>query len=139
MYKIEIALHGFTLTFSGTIYAEELHRWLRDSERALAARKGRSFGVIVDMRYLLPLGPEARAVILNGQRLFKDSGLQRSVVVLRSLAITTQFRQLAKDSGVYRFERYINADEDPDWLEHALAWLESQVDPDQVPVASFQR
>jgi hypothetical protein len=132
-------VHGFTLTFSGTIYAEELHRWLRDSERALAVRKGRSFGVIVDMRYLLPLGPEARAVILDGQRLFKDSGLQRSAVILKTTAITNQFRQLAKDSGVYRFERYIDASEDPEWLEHALAWLQSQIDPDQIPAPSFQR
>ena len=132
-------VHGFTLTFSGTIYAEELHRWLRDSERALAVRKGRSFGVIVDMRYLLPLGPEARAVILDGQRLFKDSGLQRSAVILKTTAITNQFRQLAKDSGVYRFERYINASEDREWLEHALAWVQSQIDPDKIPAPTFQR
>jgi hypothetical protein len=60
-------------------------------------------------------------------------------VILKSSAIANQFRQLARDSGVYRFERYINADEDPDWLEHALAWLESQVDPDEIPISSLQR
>jgi hypothetical protein len=139
MYIIETGPHGFTLTFSGSIYAEELERWFIASQKALADRKGRPFGVIVDMRYLLPLGPEARAVILKGQRLFRESGLQRSVVVLKSSAITNQFRQLAKDSGVYQYERYINAAEDPHWPQHALAWLESRIDPDQIPAPSFQR
>jgi hypothetical protein len=130
MYKIEKGRHGFTLTFSGTIYTDELERWFQESEKALARHKG-PFGVIIDMRDLLPLGPEARAVILRGQRLFKDSGLERSVVVLKSSAITSQFRQLAKDSGVYRFERYINASDDSQWFQHALDWVLLQIDPDE--------
>jgi hypothetical protein len=130
MYRIEKGRHGFTLTFGGSIYTEELYRWLQESEKALAGQNG-PFGVIIDMRDLLPLGPEARAIILKGQCLFKNSGLQRSVVVLKSMAITAQFRQLAKDSGVYRHERYINAAEDPDWLKHALDWVQRRIDPDE--------
>jgi hypothetical protein len=83
--------------------------------------------------------PHFRLVDCHSTSLFEDTGLQRSVVVLRSSGINTQFRRLAKDSGVFRFERYINAAEDPDWLEHALAWPESQADPDPNPVAGFQR
>lgn len=64
MYKIETGSHGFTLTFGGTLYSEELRRWLKESERALANRDT-PFGVIVDMRSLLPLGPEARELILQ--------------------------------------------------------------------------
>jgi hypothetical protein len=60
-------------------------------------------------------------------------------VILKSSAIANQFRQLARDSGVYRFERYINADEDPDWLEHALAWVQSQIDPDQIAAHNVRR
>ena len=48
------------------------------------------------------------------------------------MAITAQFRQLAKDSGVYRYERYINAAEDPDCLKHALEWVQRQIDPDEL-------
>lgn len=139
MYIIEKGQHGFTLTFRESIYAEELNRWLAASERALAERQGRPFGVIVDMRYLLPLGPEARAIILQGQHLFRKSGLQRSVVVLTSSAITNQFRQLAQESGVCRSERYINAGHDPDWMEHPLAWLQSQIDPDKIPARHSTR
>jgi hypothetical protein len=130
VYKIEEGRHGFTLTFGGTMYSEELSRWLDESKQALARRKG-SFGVIVDMRQLLPLGPEARAIILQGQGLFRDAGLVRSAVILKSAATTMQFRQLAKDSGVYRNERYIDASKDVDCLKHALDWVYSQVDPEQ--------
>ena len=128
VYKIEQTPHGFTLTFGGPMYREELSQWLKESERALAGRKG-SFGVVVDMRNVLPLGPEARAIILQGQRLYRKAGLDRSAVILNSSATTAQFRQLAKDSLVYRNERYINAAKDADWLKHALDWVKSQIDP----------
>ena len=48
------------------------------------------------------------------------------------MAITAQFRQLAKDSGVYRYERYINATDDQDWLKHALDWVQLRIDPDEL-------
>jgi hypothetical protein len=129
VYKIEEATHGFTLTFAGTMYSEELNRWFAESERALARRKTR-FGVIVDMRELLPLGPEAREIILQGQCLFRKAGLVRSAVILKSTSVATQFRQLAKDSLVYKNERYIDASQDTDCLKHALDWVKSEVDPD---------
>lgn len=72
MYKIQTARHGFTLTFAGTLYSEELRHWLEESERALA-KCTEPFGVIVDMRNSLPLGPEVHALILQGQQLYKES------------------------------------------------------------------
>jgi len=130
VYKIEEGRHGFTLIFGGAMYSDELHQWLEESERTLAQRKG-AFGVIVDMRSVLPLGPEARAIILQGQNLYRKAGLVRSAVILNSSVTTTQFRQLAKDSLVYRNERYIDASKGADYLTQALDWVTSQVDPDQ--------
>jgi hypothetical protein len=129
VYKIEEATHGFTLTFAGCMYSEELNRWFSESERVLARRKS-GFGVIVDMRELLPLGPEAREIILRGQCLFRKAGLVRSAVILKSTSIATQFRQLAKDSLVYKNERYIDASKDAECLQHALDWVKSELDPD---------
>jgi hypothetical protein len=135
MYKIEQGRDGFTLTFGGTLYSEELRRWLEQSEHALAKRNGK-FGVIVDMRNLLPLGPEARAIILQGQCLYRKAGLVRSAVILSSSVTTMQFRQLAKDSLVYKNERYIDASKidaskDADCLKQARDWVTSQIDPEQ--------
>ena len=129
MYKIEEGRHGFTLTFGGSLYSEELRRWLEESERTLAKRDG-VFGVIVDLRSLLPLGPEARELILQGQDLYRKAGLVRSAVILKNSSTTGQFRQLAKDSLVYKNERYIDASKEKDCLRQALDWVTSQVDPD---------
>ena len=130
MYKIEAGNHGFTLTFGGSLYSEELLRWLEDSKRQLARQNG-PFGVVVDMRGMLPLGREARAIILQGQDLYRKAGLVRSAVILKGSAITAQFRQLAKDSMVYRNERYIDASNNEECLKQALDWVTSQVDPGQ--------
>jgi hypothetical protein len=130
VYKIETSKHGFTLTFGGTLYSEELRRWLEESKQVLAKRN-ESFGVIVDMRSLLPLGPEARALILQGQELYRKAGLVRSAVILQSSSTTEQFRQLAKDSLIYKNERYIDASKDEDFLKQALDWVTSRIEPDQ--------
>ena len=119
MYKIEEGRHGFTLTFGGSLYSEELRQWLEESKRALA-RHEVGFGVIVDMRNVLPLGPEARKVIVQGQELFRKAGLVRSAVILKSSSMTAQFRQLAKDSLVYKNERYIDASKEHDCLKKAV-------------------
>jgi hypothetical protein len=130
VYKIEVGRHGFTLTFGGTLYTEELIRWLAESERALAARKG-PFGVVVDMRSLLPLGPEAQALILQGQLLFRKAGLVRSAVILNGSSIARQFRQLAKDSLVYKNERYFDASTNDRCLKQALDWVVLEIEPEE--------
>ena len=130
MYKIQAEKHGFTLTFGGSLYSEELLRWLEDSKCQLAQHNG-PFGVIVDMRGMLPLGTEARAIILRGQDLYRKGGLVRSAVILKGFAITAQFRQLAKDSMVYRNERYIDASDNEECLKQAHDWVTSEVDPGQ--------
>lgn len=130
MYKIQTARHGFTLTFAGTLYSEELRHWLEESERALA-KCTEPFGVIVDMRNSLPLGPEARALILQGQQLYRKAGLMRSAVILKSSSTARQFRQLAKDSLIYKNERYFDASRDENCVLHALDWVMSQVDPEE--------
>ena len=129
MHKIETARHRFTLTFVGTLYSEELRHWLEESKRALA-KCTEPFGVIVDMRNSLPLGPEARALILQGQQLYRKAGLLRSAVILKSSSTARQFRQLAKDSLIYKNERYFDASEDENCVKRALDWVMSQVDPE---------
>jgi len=61
--------------------------------------------------------------------LFKKAGMERSCVILESSTIAMQFERLAKASGIYSFERYINAAGHPDWRAKALGWIEKSVDP----------
>jgi hypothetical protein len=131
MYKIEKNDAGFKLTFSGTTNKEELERWLKESENALKGIKG-AFSVIIDMRTLVPLRPDAQALMVKGQGLFRAKGMQRSAVILNDAVVTGQFMRLAKESGIYAYERYIDASSDSQWHRHAEDWVRSGVDPDKV-------
>lgn len=130
MYRIEKKEDGFTLTFGGKMDKAELQKWLKESEQALTTCKP-EFGIIIDMRTLQGLPPDAQAVMVEGQALYKKKGMQRSAVILSSAAIAMQFKRLGKESGIYSFERYLDASSDANWQKHATDWVKSGIDPDK--------
>ena len=130
MYKIEKKEDGFTLTFGGKMDKAELQKWFKESEQALTTCN-REFGIIIDMRTLQGLPPDAQAVMVQGQGLYKKKGMQRSAVILNSAAIAMQFKRLGKESGIYAFERYLDASSDTSWQKHATDWVKSGIDPDK--------
>ena len=129
MFSIEKKSSGYLLTFSGVIDKEEMAEWVSESEQALKSAPSQ-FGVIIDMRTLAPLQPDVQQVMVKGQALYKNAGMQRSAVVLASSALTIQFKRLAKESGIYSFERYIDASSTPNWTDAAVKWVRDSVDPD---------
>ncbi len=128
MYNIEKKDYGFKLTFSGTVDASEMANWVKDAEKALVGQNG-SFGVFVDMRELNPLTNEAKAEMEKGQKLFKEKGMQRSVVILNSAILTMQFKKIAQETGIYAWERYIDASNTPDWEAKGVAWIKNGIEP----------
>ena len=128
MYKIERKAAGYYLTFSGLIPKEEMRRWVEDSRRALEPEAG-PFGVIVDMTALSPVPPEVQEILVEGQRLYKERGMVRSSVVVNSAATARQFMGLAKTSGIYLWERYMDGS-NRNCFATALAWVKDGVDPD---------
>jgi len=129
MYKIEKNSYGFKMTFGGAMTKEELEQWLKEAENALKTAKP-PFGALIDMRTLVALRPDAQAVIVKGQGLFRAKGMQRSAVILNDPVVTGQFMRLAKESGIYAYERYIDASADPQWQRHAEDWVKTGTDPD---------
>jgi len=129
MYKIERTDIGFKLTFGGKVTKADMQPWFEESKMALNMCR-KPFGVIVDMRSLELLPPEVQAEIVKGQMLYRDSGLQRSAVILNDPILTIQFMRLAKKSGIYKYERFIDASSDPLWKQRAEAWVRSGIDPD---------
>ena len=129
MHKIEKKSYGFKLTFGDSITADEMNEWVEESKRALVGKSGR-FGVFVDMRTLKPLASATQEVMKKGQKLYKDKGLERSVVILNSPTLTMQFKRIAKETGIYQWERYVDASSHPDWEKTALNWIEKGVDMD---------
>ncbi len=131
MYTLNKVGFGFRITFGDLMSVEELQRWVGDTKKVLGSRPAGAFGVFVDMRTLKPLSPEAQAVMVEGQKLYKEKGMQRSAVILNSALLTTQFKRLAKESGIYAWERYLDASSTPDWERKAESWITAGTDPDK--------
>lgn len=129
MYEIHKEPWGYRLTFGDSMSAGEMQLWVEESKAALKTAP-RHFGVFVDMRSLRPLPLDARAVMLEGQKLYKRKGMRRSVVILASSLVTLQFKRIAKESGIDEWERYIDASTVTNWEEVGIAWVRDQIDPD---------
>ncbi len=130
MYKIERKPFGFKLTFADSIKVEEMQAWADEAKRAVSMKSGK-FGVFVDMRELKPLPQEAKVVMESGQKAFKEGGMERSVVILSNTILTMQFKRIAKESGIYLWERYIDASKEPNWEKIGEDWISKGTDPDK--------
>lgn len=131
MYKIEKKPWGFQLTFGGQIAKPEMEKWKKESEQTLSGPAGGTFGVLIDMRTLKPLPPDAQEVMVSGQQAYKKAGMIRSAVILEDVITTMQFKRLAQTSGIYQWERYISAAQTPNWEPIAVAWVKDGTDPDK--------
>ncbi|MBN2724618.1 MAG: hypothetical protein JXR95_11155 [Deltaproteobacteria bacterium] len=130
MFKIEKQSYGYLLHFSGNITDDEMKKWVSESEKILKTVKNKKFGIFVDMRDLKPLSPSAKEIMVSGQAIYKTAGMERSVVVVKSAVLKLQFKRIAKESGIDKWERYISSDENPDWQKLGEEWLVSGKDPD---------
>lgn len=130
MYKIEKTDYGVKLTFAGFIQKEEMANWVNESEHALLTFPEK-FSVFVDMRELKPLPQESQVEMEKGQKLYKAKGMERSVVILNSATLTIQFKRIAKETGIYEWERYIDASARSNWEELGEGWLLFGADPDE--------
>jgi hypothetical protein len=131
MYKIDKRPSGYILTFSGQIDAIEMQRWLDDSKRNLDLETTNEFGVIINMKDLQPLKPDAGAIMKDGQKLYKAKGMNRSAVILNSAEICSQFKNIAIQTGIYAKERFIDASVIPNPIDAAVAWVKDAIDPDK--------
>ena len=131
MYKIDKKSYGPHLTFSGYIPSDELEQWLVDSKEMIKSYPD-EFVVFVDMREMELLAPESRPTMVEGQRHYRAHGMQRSVVILKDKVTMMQFKGIAKETGIYEWERYIDANAQPNWEQVALDWILDSVDPDKM-------
>ena len=130
MYTIERRPSGYILTFAGLIDNNEMLKWQNESKNVLEKEISSDFGVIVDMRNLMPLASDTQSIMISGQELYKQKGMKRSAVILASAIISMQFKQLAKQSGIYTTERYIDASKYSNAVEVAIKWVKDGIDPD---------
>jgi len=129
VYKIEKTIYGVKLIFGGFIKKDEMSQWVYESDRLVASLPAK-FGVFVDMRDLKPLSKDTEMEMQRGQKLYKQNGMERSVVVLNDLITTMQFKRIAKETGIYQWERYLDASSVKSWEEVGVKWLVNGIDPD---------
>jgi len=129
MYKIEKTGYGIRLTFGGTIPVDEMKTWIAESLKILKSLPPK-FCVFVDMRELKPLKDDSQLALEEGQKMYKKAGLERSVVILASSVLTMQLKRTAKETGIYEWERYIDASKTANWEEAGQKWLVNKINPD---------
>jgi hypothetical protein len=56
--------------------------------------------------------------------------MERNAVILASAIATLQARRIAKETGIDRWARYIDASSRNDWEKIAVDWLTRGVEPD---------
>ncbi len=130
MYNIEQRKYGIRLTFGGFIQKDEMDHWVADFI-PVVDKQGGKYTVFVDMRTLKPLPPEAQESMEKGQKYALQKGMIRSVVILDNAVTTSQFKRIAKKTGIYEWERYIDATAEPNWEQIGLDWIVKSVDPDK--------
>lgn len=130
MYKIEIKDYGFKFTFAGFIKEFEMQEYFEQAKKALVNSGLKKYCVLVDNTGLKPLPPESKNIIDKAQRMFKKGGLIRSVLLLSNPVTTLQFKKIAKETGVYEYERFIDTSQTDDYEKIAEAWLTDAKDPD---------
>ena len=130
MYSIERKEYGYRLIFGEVINAAEMKAWL-DESKVVLQTSDESFGVFVDMRTLVPLRRDAQPFMAEGQKLYRRSGMVRSVVILDNAATTIQSRRISQETGIAEWERYIDAGATDNWEAQGLAWIKNAVEPQQ--------
>lgn len=129
MYQIERTNFGLYLTFGGIIQKQEMTDWFNAFQKT-ADEIHSDFLVFVDMRTIGPVPHDSQIVMEKGQKYAKDNGMLRSVVILSDSLTRMQFTRIAKKSGIYEWERYIDAATTDDWEKKGMDWILNCVDPD---------
>ncbi len=130
MYKIEKKEWGFWLTFSGELQVEEIEDWNKESQKMMSEDQ-KKFSVIVDIRTIEPLSAIQQSILKEGQKLYKSKGMERSAVILNDRFTTQQFKRIAIETWIFNRERYICAENNPDWEKQAIDWVVDRIDPDK--------
>lgn len=129
MYKIEKENFGYRLTFSGFIREDEMLEWAKESKKAVVGAP-KDFGVLIDMKDLKPLPADSQKHMQDGQKIYKEKGMLRSAVIVNGATTKMQFQRIAKETGIYDWERYIDSTSIAGWEKVAIDWVSSGVDPD---------
>jgi hypothetical protein len=120
--------YGYTSKFTGLLSLDEANAWSDDVKRAVEGQG--SFGQLIDLRGQRAQTEQVNGIIQESMAYVIKCGMQRSAVVMSSAVMKMQIQRLAKEAGMYAYERYFDESTQPEWESLALAWIVDGVDPD---------
>ena len=131
MHRIEETKYGYKLVLEGFLQRDEVGQLLEDMKAKIKPReKGETFPLLLDMRKSNAFPSDSREILKQCLLFCKESGMQRNAVILASAIATLQARRIAKETGIDRWARYIDASSRPDWEKVAIDWLTGVKDPE---------
>ena len=130
MYSMERTTYGLFIEVRDTLSKEEAEQWVEDLKAATIDING-EFGAFADLRKVLLLSPESKDAVQAGEVHAREHGLVRSVIILSDEVTALQMKGLARLSGIYEWERYIDASSVENWKEVAVNWVVHAIDPDE--------
>ncbi len=122
--------YGFRVHAPGYITPAEARAWFEDLKTRVVALEGKPFGLLVDSRTQKANPPDTQELIKESMVWLRSHGMERSVVVLDSTVALIQILRLAKATGVYAYERYLDALKEAEWETKAVDWISRGIDPD---------
>lgn len=128
--RTEKTPYGYKSVYGETSSLDEAKRWLEEVKGIIGPTK-RPFCQMIDIRGQKVHDPDVQGFIVEAMGYLRQTGLQRSAIILSSPLAKMEITRLAKESGVYAYERYFDASKNGDWEKAALDWLEHGVDPDR--------
>ena len=75
--------------------------------------------------------PTTHSIRHPSPKQYRSRGMERSCVILDDAIMRIQFMRLARQSGIFKYERYIDASAHKHWLAKARNWVSHGIDPAQ--------
>jgi len=119
MYKLEKTEYGIKIIFSGNIDVSEVLQWKTESELLLEDMS--NITVYTDISDGV-LSNDAQLEIVEAQKIYREKGIKKSVIIVSSVDKVFQFKEIALEHGIYDYERYISLDVQ-NYEAKALAWI----------------
>jgi hypothetical protein len=130
MYTMERTSYGLFIEVRDTLSKADAEQWVEDLKAAITDING-EFGAFADLRKVLLLSPESKDAVQAGEIHARKHGLVRSVIILSDEVTALQMKGIARLSGIYEWERYIDASAVENWEQIGLDWVIHGIDPDE--------
>jgi len=129
MYTINTTTYGLRLNFNGVVAPEELDRCYKETQACIKTVNP-GFNVFLDMHKATQVPTNTPEFVNREQQFYKTNGMNRAVCVVDNPVTARQYTLYARETGQYKYERFIDASTNPDWEKAAENWITQGIDPD---------